>query len=587
MVDAASKAWDVPASDITVSNNVISHKSSGQKMTFADIAPLASMQPVPDPETLSFKDPASYTLIGHNVSRKDRGKATGQAIFTQDIQLEGMLTAVIARPKVFGSSVKSLDAAQAKASAGVVDVVLLPVGVAVIAKDFWSAKTGRDKLVIEWEMEGALTKSTPELFDDFKSLAKQPGATAAARGDLSKVLAEGANTVEADYELPYLSHAPMEPLNCVALFKGTSAELWYGSQSQTFDQFAAAQVFGLKPEQITIHTLLAGGSFGRRANKASDYVVEASMVAKSQPGVPVKVVWTREDDIQAGYFRPMQYQKIKGAVENGKLVGWDHTLVGQSILIGTPFESFLVKDGIDLTSVEGAANLPYQIPNFHVDLHTVDLPVPTLWWRSVGHSFNGFTTETFIDELAEKAGRDPVEFRAEMLTEHPRHLGVLKLAAEKAGWGSPLPKGKGRGVAVHESFNSFVAEVAEVTVKEDGSFTVDKIVCAVDCGVPINPDIIRAQMEGGIGYGLSAALTSAITIEKGAVKQSNFHDYQVLRLNQMPEVDVHIVPSTLPPTGVGEPGVPPVAPAVANAIANATGVRIRSLPIGNKVNLPA
>jgi isoquinoline 1-oxidoreductase beta subunit len=327
--------------------------------------------------------------------------------------------------------------------------------------------------------------------------------------------------------------------------------------------------------------LYAGGSFGRRANPQSDYVVEAVSIAKAIDGrVPVKLMWTREDDMRGGYYRPLYLHKLSAGLDaQGTLVAWQHRIVGQSILAGTPFESMLVKDGIDATSVEGASTLPYQIPNMLVDLHSPKIGVPVLWWRSVGSTHTAFSTETFIDELATAAGKDPVDFRRVMLAKHPRHLGVLNLAAEKAGWGKPLPKGIGRGIAVHESFNTFVAQVAQVSVDSAGKLKVERVVCAVDCGVVVNPDVVRAQMEGGIGFGLSAALYSAITLKDGRVEQSNFHNYPALRINEMPQVEVYLVPSTEKPTGVGEPGVPPIAPAVANAIAAATGKRLRNLPL--------
>ncbi|MGH8193733.1 MAG: xanthine dehydrogenase family protein molybdopterin-binding subunit, partial [Woeseiaceae bacterium] len=354
---------------------------------------------------------------------------------------------------------------------------------------------------------------------------------------------------------------------------------WNGDQMQTGDQAAVAAVLGIPMEQVRIKTLYAGGSFGRRANPKSDYVVETTHIAKAKKGTPVKLVWTREDDTHAGYFRPMYVHRLRAALDDkGNPVAWDHRIVGQSILAGSPFASEF-ENGVDPTSVEGASTLPYRIPNLRVDLHTVDLGVPVQWWRSVGSTHTAYSTETFIDELAKAADRDPVEFRSALLKEHPRHLGVLKLAAEKANWGSKLPEGWSRGIAVHESFNTYVAEVAEISMQDDGNFKVERVVCAVDCGVAVNPDVIRAQMEGGIGYGLSPVLMSEITLNEGRVEQSNFHDYQVLRINQMPAVEVHIVPSTAAPTGVGEPGTPPIAPAVANALFAATGKPLHALPI--------
>jgi isoquinoline 1-oxidoreductase beta subunit len=383
----------------------------------------------------------------------------------------------------------------------------------------------------------------------------------------------------------------MEPLNCVIrIADDDTIEVWNGEQMQTGDQFALAKFFGVKPEKVKINMLFAGGSFGRRANPAADYLLECASIAlvlarKDQRNVPVKLVWTREDDMRAGYYRPAFFHTLKAGLDaNGNIVGWQHRLVGQSIATGTPFESGMVKDGVDATSVEGASNLPYAVPAIHVDLHSPKLPVPVLWWRSVGSTHTAFSTETFIDELAAAAKKDPVEFRRALLGKHPRHLAVMELAAKEAGWGKPLAPGKagekrGRGIAVHESFSSYVAQVVEVTVKADSTFRVDRVVCAVDCGIAVNPDNVRAQMEGGIGYGLSAALSGAITLKDGIVEQSNFHDYPALRINEAPRIEVHIVPSAASPTGVGEPGTPVVAPALANAIFAATGKRLRSLPL--------
>src|SRR5262249_28883737 len=351
-------------------------------------------------------------------------------------------------------------------------------------------------------------------------------------------------------------------------------ELWYATQFQSIDQPAVAALVGMNPEQVKLNMLFAGGSFGRRANPHADYVLEAVEVAKAINGrAPVKLVWTREDDMRAGYYRPTYYHALKAGLDaQGNIIAWQHRIVGQSILEGTPFESMLVKDGIDGTSIDGASTLPYAIPNLAVDLHSPKLPVPVQWWRSVGSTHTGHATEVFIDELAVAAGKDPYALRRALLEKHPRHKAVLELAAQRAGWTSPVGKGgagerRGRGIAVHESFHTFVAQVAEVTVNRDGSFRVDRVVCAVDCGVAVNPDVIRAQMEGGIGYGLSAALHGAITLKDGVVEQSNFHDYPVLRINEMPAIEVHVVQSTEKPSGVGEPATPVIAPAVANALA--------------------
>jgi isoquinoline 1-oxidoreductase beta subunit len=383
-----------------------------------------------------------------------------------------------------------------------------------------------------------------------------------------------------DYELPYLAHATMEPLNCVVDLRAAAGEMeiWAGSQFQTVDHASAAAAAGLPPEKVALHSTLVGGGFGRRANPVSDYIVEAVKIAKSA-GAPLKLIWTREDDMRAGYYRPMWHSRMSAALDGGGVLSaWTHTIVGQSIVAGTPFEKMMVKDGIDGTSVEGADDMPYAIPNVQVELHTTQVAVPTLWWRSVGHTHTGFVVESFLDEVAHAAGADPLALRIKLLADKPRHLGVLKMAAEKAGWGTPAPGGRARGLAVHHSFNSWVAMVAEVSLYS-GRPIVHKVTAAVDCGRVVNPDTVRAQIEGAVGFALTATLYGEITLKDGRVEQGNFHDYRMLRMHQMPAVDVHIVPSEEPSTGIGEPGVPPLAPAVCNALAALTGRRIRRLPI--------
>lgn len=578
LVEAAARTWGVPAAEITVEKGQVRHAASGKSSGFGALVEAAAG--LPTPAEVKLKDPKDFTLIGSRVPRLDsRDKTRGKAMFTIDMALPGMLTAVVARPPLFGAKVKSVNAEAARAVKGVTDVVEIPRGVAVVAEGFWAASKGREALEIAWDESRAETRGSDEIMAQYRELAKKPGQVARRDGDPAAGLAGAAKVLEATYEYPFLAHAPMEPLDCVVELKPDSCEVWTGSQLQTGDVATAVAISGLKPEQVQVHTLLAGGSFGRRATPDSDMVAEAVSIAKAIGGkAPVKVIWTREDDIRGGRYRPMYHHTIRAGLDaENKLVGWEHRIVGQSILKGTPFEAFLTKNGIDQTSVEGANNLPYAIPNVLIDLHTTDVEVPVLWWRAVGSTHTAYTVEAFLDEVAEAAGQDPVAFRLEMLKDHPRHAAVLKLAAEKAGWGKSLPAGKGIGIAVHESFNSFVAEAAEVTV-DGGGIKVDKVVCAVDCGRPINPDVIKAQMEGGIGYGLGAILHDEITLEGGRVAQSNFHDYVPLRIEEMPEVEVHIVDSSEPPTGVGEPGTPPIGPAVANAVYNATGRRIRNLP---------
>ncbi len=581
LVAAAARQWKVAAEEITVEEGILSHKATNNSATFGEFAELAAREPVP--QEVFLKSPDEFRLIGTRIPRKDsHDKSTGTAIYTQDIKLPGMLTAVVAHAPRIGATVKSFDATECKKVKGVVNAVQIPTGVAVLAKDYWSALQGRDVLQIEWDESKAFRKSSDEIMAEYKTMAKKPGNVARNDGDVEKALASAARTITASYEFPYLAHAAMEPLNCVVQINNDSCEIWNAAQTQTSDQMAVAKTLGIKPEQVKINTLYAGGSFGRRANPMSDYVVEATQIARAQgDGKPLKMVWSREDDMRAGYYRPMYYHELKAGLDkDGNPIAWQHRIVGQSILSGTAFEPMLVKNGVDGTSVEGASTLPYAIPNLKVDLHSPKLPVTIQWWRSVGSTHTGYSTETFIDELAHAANKDPVEFRHALLKDHPRHLGVMEQAAKKAGWGEKLPEGKGRGIAVHESFNSFVAQVADVTVNSDNTFTVDRVVIAIDCGIAVNPDVIRAQMEGGMGFGLAAALSSAITIEDGQVKQSNFHDYEVLRIKQMPkQIEVHIVKSDQPPSGVGEPATPVIAPAVANAIYSATGKRIYQLPI--------
>lgn len=579
LVAAAAERWSVPAGEIAVAKGRLSHAASGRSAGFGELAELAAQQT--PPSEVALKDPKDHILIGKHAPRVDsKAKTTGQATYTIDVMRPGMVTALIARPPVFGATLTSFDAAEALQVNGVEEVVAVPQGVAVVARDFWSASKGRELLSIAWDESTGETRGSDQIMAAYRTLADRPGLVARQDGDSDAALASAAQVLEADFEFPFLAHAPMEPINAVAEITQTGCEIWTGSQLQTGDQMTAAQILGIPPETVTVNTLYAGGSFGRRATPDSDMVAEAVSVAKAIGGrAPVRVLWTREDDVQGGRYRPMYFHRLRaGLDEQGKLVAWQHRIIGQSILKGTPFEGMLVQNGIDLTSVEGANNLPYAIPNTLVDLHTTDIGVPVLWWRAVGSTHTAHSVEIFIDELAEAAGRDPVDFRRELLRDHPRHLGVMELAAAKAGWGEPLPAGKARGIAVHESFASYVAQVVEVSL-DGGTPKIERVVCAVDCGRPINPDQIKAQMEGGIGYGLGAILHDEITLDGGRVEQSNFHDYIPLRIEEMPKVEVYIVASEAPPTGVGEPGTPPIGPAVANALYRLTGERIRSLPL--------
>ena len=586
LVSAAANDWGVPAGEISVKAGVVRHAGSGRSARFGELVATASK--LETPTAVKLKDPKDFSLIGKQyLPRKDStDKTNGRAMFTHDVNLPGMLTAVVARAPRFGARLKTVDDTAARKVKGVVDVVTIPAGVAVLARGFWAAKKGRDALKLDWDDSEAMDQGSTELVSEYRALLDQPGVIASNTGDADAALKDAARVIKTDYYFPYLAHAAMEPLNCVIRLDKDGAEVWNAEQMHTVDQGAVAAVLGLTPDKVRINTLYAGGSFGRRANPVADFVVECASIVKAIAGrAPVKTLWTREDDMRRGYYRPLFLHRIEAGLDaQGQLVAWKQRIVGQSIAAGTPFEGFIVKNGVDGTSVEGAANQPYQVANQFVDLHSPRKKVPVLWWRSVGHTHTGFAVETMIDQLAAAAGKDPVAYRMGLLAKHPRHAGVLQLAAEKAGWNKPLAPGKagekrGRGVAVVESFHSFAAEVAEVTVREDGSFKVDRVVCAIDCGIAINPDVIRAQMEGGISFALSAAMYGSITLEAGAVEQSNFHDYPTLRIDEMPQVEVHIVPSGEAPTGVGEPGVPPLAPAVANAIAAATGKRLNDLPL--------
>jgi isoquinoline 1-oxidoreductase subunit beta len=578
LVAAAAADWGVPARQITVRKGVLSHPS-GRSASFGALAGKAAAQPIPT--EVRLKDPKDFTLIGARVPRLDSvEKTTGRAVFSMDIRRPGQKTALLTHPPRFGGTVKSVDASAAKAIPGVVDVVTIPQGVAVIADHFWAASRGREALKITWDDSQAETRSSDRMLADYKALAATPGKTAMDKGDAAGALARAAKIIEAEYVFPYLAHAPMEPLNCVIEQRPDgSAEVWAGAQLQTVEQAVVAAILGVPAQKVTLNTVWAGGSFGRRATPNADYLAEAAMIVKATGGkYPVHLVYTREDDLKGGRYRPMFYHKLRAGLDgSGKLIAWEHRLVGQSFIIGSPFEAMIVKDGIDGTAVEGAADMPYAIPNLRVEWRQASSPVTTLWWRSVGHTHTAQAVEVMMDELALAAGQDPVSFRLDLLAGHPRHRAVLQLAAEKSGWPAPLPAGRGRGIAVHESFNSYVAMVAEVSSTTNG-VKVERVVAAVDCGIAVNPDVIRAQVEGGVGYALGAALRNQITFTDGVVDQANFDSYEPLRLSDMPKVEVHIVASSEAPTGIGEPGVPPVAPAVSNAIFAATGKRLRSLP---------
>ncbi|MBS0125827.1 xanthine dehydrogenase family protein molybdopterin-binding subunit [Thetidibacter halocola] len=578
LVQAAAAEWGVPAAEITVANGVVSHgdKNAG----FGDLVGRVPADAQPD---VVVKTPAQFALIGRDkLPRKDSAaKTDGTATFAMDVMPEGVIFAVIAHAPKFGGTVVSFDATEALAMPGVIDVKQVPMGVAVYAENTWAAMMARDAVQIEWDFSNAETRSMDAMEAEYAAAMDQPGLPARADGGTDDALGAAASTIEAEFHFPFLAHAPMETLNCVVQIKDGKVQVWDGSQFQTVTQGAVGAVSGVGPENVAIETVYAGGSFGRRANFTSDYEVEATFAAQALgTDRPVKLVWTREDDIRGGYYRPMTRHRIRAGVDaDGKLTGWHSTIANKSIFTGTPMEAMAVNGGVDHFSVEGVVDTEYALPAMQVDLHNMQSAVPVLWWRSVGHSHSGYAMEVAIDMAAEAAGRDPVEFRRELLANAPRSLGVLNLVAEKADWGAPLPAGWGRGVAVHKSFNTYVAEVAEVSTDAEGRVKLERFVAAVDLGVAVNPDVIRAQVEGSIGYGLGHVMRQKITFTEGEVDQSNFPDYEPLRIADMPRVEVHIVPSTEAPTGIGEPGLPPAGPALANAIYAATGKRVMRLPM--------
>lgn len=577
LVAAAAKSWGVDAESLRTEGGRVVHDPTGRSASYGELAPLAATLPVPF--DVPLKSPGEFKILGTDVRRLEgRDKVTGAARYGLDVQLPGMLTAVVSHPPVLGGRLRSFRAERALAVPGVVKVKAVSTGLAVIARDFWSARTGREALEVVWDDGPNAGLSTESIRRQYRKLTEEPGLLVEKEGDCEKALASAVKTLEAVYEVPYLAHAPMEPLNAVAHVWADGCEIWTGTQYQSMDQRVAAALTGLRPEQVRIHTMLLGGGFGRRASPASDFVAEAVEVAKGE-ALPVKTVWTREDDLRCGYFRPMFVHRLRAGLDAGGWpIAWHQRLVGQSIAQGTVLEPLMMLDGIDMASVMGT-NLPYAIENRRVESRNAEKTLPVLWWRSVGHSHTGFANESFLDEVAHAGGKDPFELRRRLLAGQPRHLAVLELAAEKAGWGGPLAAGRARGMAVRKSCESYVAEVAEVSLDAGGRVRVHRVVCAVDCGIAINPRNLAAQMESAIVYGLSAALYGEVTVEKGRVQQSNFHDYPVLRMDQMPAIEVHVVKSGASPTGAGEPGLPPIAPAVANALFALTGKRVRKLPI--------
>jgi isoquinoline 1-oxidoreductase beta subunit len=577
LILAAAAEWGVPGDECATEPGAVVHAGAGRRASYGELVDAAAGLQVPD--DVALKDPQDFRIVGRSTPRLDTpDKVAGTATFGIDVTRPGMRTAVVLHAPVFGARARAIHDERALGSPGVRGVIDVGSGVAVIADDFWSAKRGRDALEVEWDDGAGADLDTEALHAQYAALARTPGRVARRDGDPEAELAGAARVLEADYRLPYLAHAPMEPLNCVVDLRADGMEIWAGTQFQTVDHAAAAAAAGLDPARVQLHTTFLGGGFGRRACPHSDYIVEAVKIAQAAHG-PLRLVWTREDDLAGGYYRPLWHDRLRAGIgPEGSIRAWLHTIVGQSFIKGTAFEPFIIQDGIDHTSVEGADDVPYSIPAVLVDLHTTEVPVPTLWWRSVGHSHTAFAVECFLDEVARAVGRDPVELRRSLLAGHPRHAQVLELAAAKAGWGRRLPDGHALGAAVHYSFQSYVAMVAEASI-EDGRPRVHRVTAVVDCGRTVNPDTVEAQIESAVVFGLSAALYGEITIRGGRVQQTNFHDYRMLRMDETPAVDVHLVGSDEPSTGIGEPGVPPVAPALCNALFALTGKPIRRLPI--------
>ncbi len=576
LISAAAAQWKVNRSECRAELGAVVHTPSKRRLTYGSLAAAAARLPLPT--AVPLKDAKDWKVIGTRAKRLDTPpKVDGSAVFGMDVKLPGMLVAVVARPPVFGGSVASFDATKAKAVPGVRDVVQITSGVAVVADGYWPAHKGRAALDVKFDDGPNANVSTDSIYQLFAKRAERPGHTALTKGHPES--ARAATTVEAVYEMPFLAHATMEPMNCTADVRADGVDVWVPTQLQTWVQQAGARIGGVPQSKVNVHTTYLGGGFGRRVEL--DFVTDALEASKAVKA-PVKVIYSREDDMQHDYYRCASYHKLRAGLDaKGKPVLWTHRVAAPSSMARV-FPA-AVKNGFDPELVEGAMAMPYAIPNVLVDSLMGDTGIPVGFWRSVNNSYNGFAVETFVDELAHAAKKDPYEFRRDLLGDSPRHLRVLNLAAEKAGWGTPLPAGHARGIAVHLSFMSYVAEVAEVSLASDGSVRVHKVVCAVDCGPVVNPAIVESQMQSAIVYGLTAALWGEITIDKGRAVQDNFDTYRMLRMKEMPVVEVYITPGNEAQGGVGEPATPPIAPAVCNAIFALMGKRIRKLPVGRVV----
>ena len=568
LVAAAAKTWKVSSDSCRTEQGAVIH-AGGQRLSYGKLADRAAKMPMP--RDVVLKNPGSFRILGKGAKRLDTPeKLTGRAKFGMDMRLPGMLTALIARAPTIGGKVAAFNADKARAVAGVKQVMQIPSGVAVLAEGYWSAKQGRDALEVTWTDGPSV--ATEAIRADFAAALDKPAAVARKDGDVAAVAA--ATRLEAVYEVPYLAHACMEPMNCTASFKDGALEVWAGTQAPGVNRGVLAAAVGIPPDKVRVNTLFLGGGFGRRFGQ--DFMIDATLLAK-KAGVPVKLVYSREDDMRGLFYRPASLCKLSGGLDQaGKPVSFLARAACSSIAQAAHMPS---KNGIDSAAVEGLSDMPYAIPNVQVEWAQKETPIGVWFWRSVGHSQNIFFLEGFIDEMAAAAGKDPVEFRRALLDKAPRHRAVLELAAKQAGWGKPLPAGRSRGIAVGASFGSYAAEVAEVSVAKDGTVRVHRVVCAIDCGMTVNPEIVKRQMESAIVYGLSAVLYGRISVVDGKVEQGNFDEYPVLRMDEAPKVEVHILASKEHPGGVGEPGLPPLAPAVVNAVFQGTGKRLRRLPI--------
>lgn len=575
LLAAAAARLGVEQSELETRAGEVVHAKSGKTLSYGDLVDDAATLPVP--ANVALKNPDAFKIIGTPVKRLDSaGKINGSAEFGIDVRLPGMRVGTVAASPVFGGTLAAVDEKAAMSVPGVSEIIKLDNAVAVIADNYWSAKKGLEAANPTFNDGANANLSTADVVATLAKASERDGAVAQSKGDAAGALSNAAVKLDSTYENPFLAHTTMEPINCTIEVGKDGCDIWVGTQVPTRAQRAVAEALGLQPEQVRIHNHLLGGGFGRRLE--FDFIVQAALIARQSSG-PIKIVWSREEDVQHDMYRPYYYDRISAGLDDaGKLVAWKHRIVGSSII--ARFAPFAFKNDLDVDAVDGAIDLAYDIPNLHVDYVREEPPgIPTAFWRGVGPTRSVYVVESFIDELAGAAKKDPVEFRRTLLAGNPRALHVVERAAALSGWGTPLGARKGRGIALLTSFGTYLAEVAEVSVADDGEVTVDKVFAVVDCGTVVNPNTVEAQMQSGIVYGLSAALWGAITLKNGRVEQSNFHDYRALRINEAPSITVEIVKSSAEPGGIGEPGTAALAPAVLNAVHAATGVRLRKLPI--------